>query len=435
MIKNFNVYNNYNSKKTQQIFLKVLRDRMVVPHASINGIPSVSLALSCWNRATSNVLHSHSLWKQIVNNSFFIRSFSTVTHSNRSEQEESSKNTASSSARSKITPEEEEEEEQVKRSSASSNRTTTSTAEAVKEEKGREGTGEPELTRTRRSGRRGKRDFIENKKGLKALFYFCFAMWFVSYFYPTYIEQRKKHGKKTWYQRLQDRYDKLTGKEPSQYLLPELDPNIPPQELKPVLVINISDVLLHSEYVPDEGYRWVKRKGLEDFIKQMSEVYEVVIFADDTIFNMANILEKVDPEERAFKLFKDQAYYIDGKWIKDLKLLGRPLEKIVFVEWNPDAFSLQPENALQVHRWEGIITPADEKFVEKLAILLKYLSQFQDLRSALKTLKQRFGTEDGEELMERFYQQVNPQQGSSYTSPEATTTTAPSGGKSWFKLW
>ena len=49
-----------------------------------------------------------------------------------------------------------------------------------------------------------------------------------------------------------------------------------------------------------------------------------------------------------FRLYRDSTQYIDGKHVRDLSKLNRDLSKVLLVSADPDAWTLQPENAVKV---------------------------------------------------------------------------------------
>lgn len=52
----------------------------------------------------------------------------------------------------------------------------------------------------------------------------------------------------------------------------------------------------------------------------------------------------------SYRLFRDATKFVDGKHVKDLTHLNRPIEKIVIVDDNPDSFSLQASLAMSTLR-------------------------------------------------------------------------------------
>jgi hypothetical protein len=48
--------------------------------------------------------------------------------------------------------------------------------------------------------------------------------------------------------------------------------------------------------------------------------------------------------------------------------LNRDLSKVIYIDWEPAAFQLNPENVLHVPKWEGAM---DDTYLVDLAELLK----------------------------------------------------------------
>jgi import inner membrane translocase subunit TIM50 len=44
---------------------------------------------------------------------------------------------------------------------------------------------------------------------------------------------------------------------------------------------------------------------------------------------------------------------VDGKYVKDISQLNRDPKKVIMVDVNPEAYSLQPENGLHLKPWKG----------------------------------------------------------------------------------
>ncbi|CAO3594240.1 unnamed protein product [Absidia cylindrospora] len=70
--------------------------------------------------------------------------------------------------------------------------------------------------------------------------------------------------------------------------------------------------------------------------------------------NAMPILDKLDPYQYAmYRLYRDGTRYVDGKHIKDISHLNRDLSKVIMMDSNPDAFSMQPENGIALKPWKG----------------------------------------------------------------------------------
>lgn len=62
---------------------------------------------------------------------------------------------------------------------------------------------------------------------------------------------------------------------------PLLPPPLPPSHQRPyTLVIELDDLLVHSNWTREHGWRTAKRPGIEEFLGYLSQFYEIVIFTE-----------------------------------------------------------------------------------------------------------------------------------------------------------
>ena len=59
------------------------------------------------------------------------------------------------------------------------------------------------------------------------------------------------------------------------------------------------------------------------------------------------------PAAATARLYRDSTQYVNGKHVRDLSKLNRDMRQVMFVTADPDAFALQPENAIKVCAWHG----------------------------------------------------------------------------------
>ncbi|KAJ1019449.1 hypothetical protein NDA16_004566 [Ustilago loliicola] len=121
------------------------------------------------------------------------------------------------------------------------------------------------------------------------------------------------------------------------------------------MVIDLDDLLVHSEWSREHGWRTAKRPGLDYFLGYLSQFYEIVLFTTQPFFTAGPIIEKLDPDRRfiAYTLFRESCRTVDGKLVKDLNYLNRDLSKVVVLDTNPDSFHLHPENGILIKPWKG----------------------------------------------------------------------------------
>ena len=164
-------------------------------------------------------------------------------------------------------------------------------------------------------------------------------------------------------------------------LLPDLLP--PPYQAPYTLLIELSDLLVHSQYTRTAGWRWKKRQGLDIFLESLCKHYEIVIFTKDAAISCVEVIEAIDPKMCIlYKLFRDSTRYKKGTYLKDLSNLNRDLSKVILVDTNRAAVACQPENALVLNKWMG----EDDMDLIDLADMLVVIAQDRptDLRSVIK---------------------------------------------------
>ncbi|KAG0679240.1 mitochondrial inner membrane protein required for protein import [Pichia californica] len=165
---------------------------------------------------------------------------------------------------------------------------------------------------------------------------------------------------------------------------------LPPQPAGPyaqpmTLVLELDDLLVHSAWNYKKGWQTAKRPGLDYFLGYLSQYYEIVIFSRSSMAFAENTVAKLDPYHAfiSYSLFKEVCRSKDGKLIKDLSLLNRDLSKVVIIDPDQDCYSMQPENAIPVAKWNG---KKDDGLI-KLIPFLEYLatSHTKDVRDVLKS--------------------------------------------------
>ncbi|EPS44377.1 hypothetical protein H072_1603 [Dactylellina haptotyla CBS 200.50] len=150
------------------------------------------------------------------------------------------------------------------------------------------------------------------------------------------------------------------------------------------LVISLEDMLVHSEWTREHGWRTAKRPGAEYFLTYLSQYYEIVIFTSQPNVMAGPIVAKLDPFRMHQQLFREATKYKRGKYIKDLTYLNRDLSKVIMLDTKPEAWTDQPENAIKMKPWKG--NPRDKELVA-LIPFLEFIAAMGhvDLREDLKT--------------------------------------------------
>ncbi|MCO5549654.1 hypothetical protein L7F22_003127 [Adiantum nelumboides] len=205
------------------------------------------------------------------------------------------------------------------------------------------------------------------------------------------VEEREKHGNNPLSDnflgrlrlRMADMYSSV--KAPAwEKLLP--DPLPFPYQRPYTLVLDVDDLLIHSEWSRQHAWRTAKRPGLDYFLGYLSQWYEIVLFSRQPVYIVAPVVEKLDPDMRiiSYTLFRESCRMLDnGHVVKDLSHLNRDLSKVIAIDTSPEALELHPENAIVLNPWKGDSKDTDLvgliSFLEAIGIY-----NIQDVRQTLK---------------------------------------------------
>ncbi|KAL8779717.1 MAG: hypothetical protein Q9213_006806 [Squamulea squamosa] len=168
----------------------------------------------------------------------------------------------------------------------------------------------------------------------------------------------------------------------------KLLPNPDPAWERPyTLVLSLEDLLVHSEWTREHGWRMAKRPGVDYFLRYLSQYYELVIFTSLPSMTGDPIIRKLDPYRVVmWPLFREATRYKNGEYIKDLDYLNRPLSRTILLDTHAPHASLQPNNAIILPKWTG--SPNDTELVSFIPFL-EYIASmgFTDVRDVLKSFE------------------------------------------------
>jgi len=169
---------------------------------------------------------------------------------------------------------------------------------------------------------------------------------------------------------------------------PKLLPDEDPQYKAPfTLVLSLEDLLVHSEWDREHGWRLAKRPGVDYFLRYLSQYYELVLFTSTPSLLADPVLRKLDPYRIIrWPLFREATRYKNGEYIKDLDYLNRDISKIIMIDTVPAHASQQPENAIILPKWKG---DPNDKILVAFIPFLEYIATmgFEDVRTVIKSFE------------------------------------------------
>lgn len=155
---------------------------------------------------------------------------------------------------------------------------------------------------------------------------------------------------------------------PEEYMQHALPPPNPLLGKKVTLVLDVDETLVHSSFKPggkcdltlplqvngQHAQVHVRlRPHLTAFLDFVSTHFEVVVFTASLGLYCNPLMDTLDPSGRlgGLRLFREHCVRWNGAYVKDLRGLGRPLERVAIVDNSPAAYVFQPRNAIPVVSW------------------------------------------------------------------------------------
>ncbi len=131
-----------------------------------------------------------------------------------------------------------------------------------------------------------------------------------------------------------------------------------------------------------------KRPGVDDFLKNMSELYEIVIYTASIAKYARPLIERLDPLHYAsHHLFRQHCTLMSCGFVKDLNLLGREQPHLIIVDNSPTSYLLQPDNGLPIQTWLG--ERSDTRLYQLMPIL-EALSTVDDVRPVIHRVARNY---------------------------------------------
>ncbi|KAL2198991.1 HAD-like domain-containing protein [Corynascus similis CBS 632.67] len=152
--------------------------------------------------------------------------------------------------------------------------------------------------------------------------------------------------------------------QPQRFLLP---PQAPEHRGRKCLVLDLDETLVHSSFkilhqadftIPVEiegnyhNVYVIKRPGVDQFMKRVGELYEVVVFTASVSKYGDPLLDQLDIHKVVHhRLFRESCYNHQGNYVKDLSQVGRDLKDTIIIDNSPTSYIFHPQHAVPISSW------------------------------------------------------------------------------------
>jgi import inner membrane translocase subunit TIM50 len=164
-------------------------------------------------------------------------------------------------------------------------------------------------------------------------------------------------------------------------------PNVPHDiPIPPTLVLDLEETLVSSTWDRRYGWRHAKRPGVDKFLHDMAQYYEIVLYSpsiDAIAEPVVNSLDKTGCIMH--RLYRDATYFKDGVHVKDLNRLNRNVNKMVILDDDPEAVKFNSDNLILVKPYTDPMDRNDNT-LEKITPFLIELARegYKDIPSILR---------------------------------------------------
>lgn len=171
-------------------------------------------------------------------------------------------------------------------------------------------------------------------------------------------------------------------------------PGLPPP---PLLVLDLERTIIGSEHSAKYGWRHVKRPGLDKFLEQLRQYYEIVIFSENDIMAQQELLMEIDKENCTHKLGPSAAELRGTLLLKRLDVLNRDERRILIIDDDPEAVQLCPRNALIIKPYTDIRDKSDRILLDLIPLLQAVVHEDGTGQRDIRELIDSLGTRDAHE--------------------------------------
>ena len=159
-----------------------------------------------------------------------------------------------------------------------------------------------------------------------------------------------------------------------------------------ILVLDLDETLVFASAIKPQGdsiavkvgrrRMFVRmRPGVVDLIKQISALFEVFFFTASSREYANQIIDAIAPDTpESHRFFRESCVTRCGYPVKDLRLLERPMSRILIVDDMEGSALMQPKNLIRVSPWYG--DDNDKVLIEQLMPVLLGIACEADLPTA-----------------------------------------------------
>ena len=167
-------------------------------------------------------------------------------------------------------------------------------------------------------------------------------------------------------------------------------PNVPQDiPIPPTLVLDLENTLVSSTWTRQYGWRHAKRPGVDKFLHDMAQYYEIVLYSPSIDAVADPVVTSLDKSGCIMhRLYRDATHYKNGIHIKDLNRLNRNVNKMIVIDDDPDEVAFNPDNLLRVKPYADPTDFSDDTLEKITPFLIEIAREgYTDVPAILRQYK------------------------------------------------
>jgi len=200
-------------------------------------------------------------------------------------------------------------------------------------------------------------------------------------------------------------------------LLPDWSqmPNVPHDIPVPhTLVLDLENTLVSSSWDRKRGWRHAKRPGVDKFLLDMAQYYEIVLYSPSIDGIADPVVNELDKQGCIMhRIYRDGTYYHNGVHVKDLSKLNRNINRMIVIDDDLAEVQFHPENVVRVKPY----TDPTDRTDNTLARITPFLIEIaRENHSDIPNLLRQYEGMDADEIADeqdrriRYYRDVRDQE-------------------------
>mmetsp|Transcript_23983 Transcript_23983/g.67637 ORF Transcript_23983/g.67637 Transcript_23983/m.67637 type:complete len:293 (+) Transcript_23983:152-1030(+) len=164
-------------------------------------------------------------------------------------------------------------------------------------------------------------------------------------------------------------------------------PNVPHDIPVPhTLVLDLENTLVCSTWDRKYGWRHAKRPGVDKFLLDMAQYYEIVLYSPSIDGIAEPVVMSLDKNGCIMhRLYRDATHYKKGVHVKDLSRMNRNINRIVVLDDDPAEVQFNLENLIRIKPYNDPSDRTDNSLERITPFLIEIARQgYSDIPGLLR---------------------------------------------------